>query len=151
MDERGETWLSQRSRVTSRTLPHTFPSLLISTASRSAAVLSAPRRCSSWRTGKWSKVERGGRRRRMLIRCRQRRRHQKRVASGLVTSSRGAHRPASPLFECAIVGTCDDDERAFLESPETDEATGRRMMGIVSGISMGDADIIDRLFANRHS
>lgn len=30
--------------------------------------------------------------------------------------------PASPLFECAIVGICDDDERAFLESSETDEA-----------------------------
>lgn len=67
--------------------------------------------------------------------CRQRRRHQKRVASGpchqLSLSESAA---ASPLFECAIVGICDDDEHAFLESPETDGTTRRRMMGIVSGI-----------------
>ena len=52
--------------------------------------------------------------RRMLIRCRPRRRHQKELASGLVTSHESVSPPASPLFECAIVrGIRDDDERNF--------------------------------------
>ena len=54
--------------------------------------------------------------RRMLIRCRPRRRHQKGLASGLVTSYENVLPPASPLFECAIVGIRDDDERNFFRS-----------------------------------
>lgn len=51
--------------------------------------------------------------RRMLIRCRPRRRHQKGLASGLVTSYECVSPPTSPLFECAIVPGYrrDDDER----------------------------------------
>lgn len=52
--------------------------------------------------------------RRMLIRCRPRRRHQKGLASGLVTSYESrVSPPTSPLFECAIVPGYrrDDDER----------------------------------------
>lgn len=57
----------------------------------------------------------------MLIRCRPRRRHQKGLASGLVTSYETVSPPASPLFECAIVGIRDDDERNFFPP-----ATARR-------------------------
>jgi len=42
---------------------------------------------------------------------------------------------ASPLFECAIVGICDDDEHALFWNPQRPTAQPRRrMMGIVSGI-----------------
>lgn len=63
----------------------------------------------------------------MLIRCRPWRQHQRRLASGLVTSYENVSPPASPLFECAIVGIRDDDERNFFR-PSLERRLGPGMI-----------------------
>ena len=98
------------------------PSALTSSTSTSPSLsLSASRFSSLFRVeGSFEGGGGGGGRRgrmvgrRMLIRCRPRRRHQKGLASGLVTSYESrVSPPTSPLFECAIVPGYrrDDDER----------------------------------------
>jgi len=168
MDERKKRrGFSQRSRATSRTLLHSpLPPFLSFSLSpdihlRFAVVLSVSRRCS--RTVTKGEVKRGGtrggRRRWMLIRCRQRRQHQKRVASGpchqpsLFPSLSICHEEQPRLYLNALSSGYATMTRALFWNPRrpTAQRDGRRMMGIVSGIlTRAEGGNIGIASANRH-